>query len=102
MRFEFHPEALQEYEEAIDYHLQINKKLANLFVSEVEKKIKLILERPKSYPILRKDVRRCLLNIFPYGILYSMEEHNPDSTILILAVMHCSRKPSYWKSRTKK
>ena len=33
MRFEFHPEALQEYEEAIDYHLQINKKLAKKMVS---------------------------------------------------------------------
>ena len=75
MKFEFHPEALQEYEVAIDYYLQINKKLANLFVNEIEKKIKIILERPKSYPILKKDVRRCLLNIFPYGILYSMEEN---------------------------
>jgi toxin ParE1/3/4 len=32
---------------------------------------------------------------FPYGILYTIE---PDY-ILILAVMHCSRKPGYWKSR---
>ena len=32
---------------------------------------------------------------FPYGILYTVER----DSILILAVMHCSRKPGYWKRR---
>jgi len=52
MKFEFHPEALKEYESAIDFHLQISKKLATLFVSEIEDKINIILDRPKLYPII--------------------------------------------------
>ncbi|MBK8397604.1 MAG: type II toxin-antitoxin system RelE/ParE family toxin [Leptospiraceae bacterium] len=103
MKFEFHPDALMEYESAIDYHLQISKKLANLFVNEMEDKINKILQRPKLYPVLKSNVRRCLFSIFPYGILYSIEEKNPasDSIILIIAIMHCSRKPTYWKNRIK-
>ncbi|WP_233787150.1 hypothetical protein [Dulcicalothrix desertica] len=45
--------------------------------------------------IIDEDVRRCMTRRFPYGILYTIEQHY----ILILAVMHCSREPGYWKSR---
>jgi hypothetical protein len=40
-------------------------------------------------------VRRCLTHVFPYGVLYTVE---PDF-ILIVAVMHGSREPGYWKRR---
>lgn len=33
--------------------------------------------------------------VFPYAVLYSIE----DDFILIVAVMHCSREPGYWKTR---
>lgn len=36
-------------------------------------------------------MRRCLTRVFPYGVLYSIEE----DSVLILAVMHCSREPGY-------
>jgi toxin ParE1/3/4 len=45
--------------------------------------------------MIDEDIRRCLTQKFPYGILYTIE---PDY-ILILAVMHCSREPGYWKNR---
>jgi toxin ParE1/3/4 len=32
---------------------------------------------------------------FPYGVLYTIEAE----FILIVAVMHCSREPGYWKRR---
>jgi hypothetical protein len=36
-----------------------------------------------------------LTHVFPYGILYTIEAE----FILIVAVMHGSRKPGYWKGR---
>jgi len=45
--------------------------------------------------IIDEDVRRCLMGKFPYGILYTVEE----DYILILAIMHCSQEPGYWKNR---
>ena len=41
------------------------------------------------------DIRRCLTNRFPYGIIY----YEKDDEIIILAVMQLNRKPDYWKDR---
>ena len=56
------------------------------------------LESPTRWRILDEDVRRCLTPVFPYGVLYTIE---PDF-VLIVAVMHCSREPGYWKGRIAK
>jgi len=47
------------------------------------------------WPGLEDDIRRCLTNRFPYGVLYSIEANE----IFILAVMHMHRDPDYWKHR---
>ena len=52
-------------------------------------------ESPNRYPEIDEDVRRCMARKFPYAVLYIIE---PDY-LLILAVMHCSREPNYWKNR---
>ena len=95
MRWEFHPEALEEYREATLYYAERDPVLALRFVEAVEDTIRRILESPERWRILDEDVRRCLTHIFPYGVLYIIE---PDF-ILIVAVMHCSREPGYWKRR---
>lgn len=37
----------------------------------------------------------CIAQAFPFGILYTIEA----DFILIVAVMHFSREPGYWKKR---
>lgn len=44
---------------------------------------------------MEEDVRRRLTPVFPYAVLYTVE----DTHVLILAVMHCHRKPGYWRKR---
>jgi toxin ParE1/3/4 len=95
MRCEFHPEALAEYEEAAHYYAEQQADLDLRFIASVEYAISLILEAPTRWRIIDEDVRRCLTRVFPYGILYTIE---PDY-ILIVAIMHCSREPGYWKHR---
>jgi toxin ParE1/3/4 len=95
MRHEFHPEALEEYEAAATWYARRDPELAVRFVQEVERAIDQILEAPKRWRVIDQDVRRCLTRVFPYGILYTVE---PES-VLIVAVMHCGRKPGYWKNR---
>jgi len=41
--------------------------------------------------------RRCLIDRFPYGIIYVVDERE----IFIAAVMHLKRKPEYWKKQLK-
>ena len=95
MRWEFHPEALEEYREATLYYVERDPALALRFVEAVEDAIRRIVESPERWRVLDEDVRRCLTRVFPYGILYTIE----PEFILIIAVMHCSREPGYWKRR---
>jgi toxin ParE1/3/4 len=95
MRYLFHPEARAEFKEATIHYFEKSPSLAAAFYSEVESAIEKIFENPELYRVIDEDVRRCLTKRFPYAVLYTIE----DNYILILAVMHCSREPSYWKHR---
>ncbi|WP_293161759.1 hypothetical protein [Okeania sp. SIO2C9] len=66
-------------------------------MNAVENTIFNYFEYSTCWPVIDEDIRRCLMRKFPYGILYTIE----DNFILILAVMHCSREPGYWKDRVK-
>ena len=95
MKWDFHPEALEEYREATLYYAERDPVLALRFVEAVEEAIRRILESPERWRVLDEDIRRCLTRVFPYGVLYTIE----PEFILIVAVMHCSREPGYWKRR---
>jgi plasmid stabilization system protein ParE len=95
MRYRFHPEALEEYQKATLYYAERDPALALRFVEAVEDAIGRILEAPERWRVLNEDVRRCLTHVFPYGVLYTIE----PEFILIVAVMHGSREPGYWKQR---
>lgn len=97
MNYKFHPEARLEYLEAIAFYNERQPQLGSKFTIEVEQAIERILEAPDRWFFLEEDVRRCLTHLFSYGILYTVENDH----ILIVAVMHCSRKPGYWKDRLK-
>ena len=84
-----------EYEEASLYYAKRDPQLARRFIHSVEDAIGRIVEAPHRWRIIDEDVHRCLTRLFPYGILYTIE----TDYVLIVAVMHCSREPGYWKSR---
>jgi toxin ParE1/3/4 len=95
MRYEFHPEALEEFEAAARFYAECQDGLELRFIACIEAALRQILEDPARLRILQDDIRRCLVRVFPYAILYSIE---PDY-VLIVAVMHCSREPGYWRHR---
>jgi plasmid stabilization system protein ParE len=65
------------------------------FIDEVDKSIDLIQKSPKQWPIVEENFRKYILQKFPFIIYYidDLEE------IIILAIVHQSRKPGYWKNR---
>ena len=95
MSLAFHPGADEELREAIDYYETSQQGLGEEFYLEVHAAIGRILSFPQTWPVLDGDIRRCLVHRFPYGVLYSV---HPEG-ILILAVMHLRREPSYWNVR---
>ena len=96
MTFDFHPEAEAEFIEAIAFYDKIESSLGEEFSLEVLAAGRNVLSYPRAWPVLEGDVRRCLVNRFPYGILYSVEPER----IFVLALMHLHRRPGYWKDRS--
>ncbi len=95
MKYEFHPEALEEYREAALWYAEREAGLALQFIGSGEDAIKRAIDAPSRQRVSEEDVRRCLARIFPYAVLYTIE---PDF-LLIVAVMHFSREPGYWRGR---
>ncbi len=95
MRLEFHPEARLEFHESAAFYKGCRPILGTAFTNEIESVLRRILEAPNRWPIIEEDVRRCLTRRFPYGVLYTIE----SDFILIIAIMHCSRNPGYWRNR---
>lgn len=98
MRYEFHPEALDEYEDAARYYAGCQAGLELRFIACVESAFRQVSEAPDRWRSFEEDVRRCLVHVFPYAVLYTIE---PDY-VLIIAVMHCSREPGYWRHRVQR
>ena len=95
MIFRFHPAARIEFREAVAFYEERSKGLGEEFASELLDCIETILDDPARWRVFEQDVRRCLMGRFPYGIFYSVESGH----ILILALMHSSRMPGYWRNR---
>ncbi|PIP84572.1 MAG: plasmid stabilization protein [Elusimicrobia bacterium CG_4_9_14_3_um_filter_62_55] len=91
----FHPEALTEFEEAVEFYERSQTGLGWDLSIEVRCTIGNIVRHPSAWPVLEGNVRRCLTRRFPFGVIYAIE----GADILILAVMHLRRHPDYWKSR---
>lgn len=96
MNYIFHPEAEQEFEQAIEYYESCQQGLGLDFAIEVRATVNRVVSFPNAWPSLEDDIRRCQTYRFPYGLVYTVE---PDGTILFLAVMHLHREPNYWKYR---
>lgn len=87
--------ARDELEEATQYYEQQKEGLGEEFAREVENALDRIQKHPKAWTPLTDDVRRCRLNRFPYGVVYTVR----DDDIIIVAVMHLRRAPGYWADR---
>jgi len=69
--------------------------LGDEFLAGVDDCIERIQRDPKSYAIVRKDLRVALVSRFPYLIVYRLL----PSRIRVSAVVHSSRHPRNWKEQ---
>jgi plasmid stabilization system protein ParE len=91
----FHPEAAREFAEAVKFYRRRSYNLGSRFDREVRAMIRKITGSPLRWRVLEEDVRRYLMRVFPYSVLYTIEA----DYILIVAIMHGKRQPGYWRNR---
>jgi len=97
MNFSFHPEAEEEFIEAINYYEECRVELGLDFSREVFSTIQHIINLPTAWSKFSEDTRRCLTSRFPYGVIYQIV----GEEVVIFAVMQLNREPGYWKKRIK-
>jgi plasmid stabilization system protein ParE len=95
MTIVFHPEAAEEFEAAVDWYETREIGLGLDFAVEIHAAIQRASAMPNAWTRLSGNVRRVLVNRFPYGVLYEPG----NAHLLVLAVMHLRREPGYWMAR---
>ena len=86
------PQAEAELLEAVAFYNEQSEGLGAEFNDEFEAGIRDIDAHPEFWGNVGRGFRRKLLQRFPYGLIYEIT----DTHILIIAVMHTSRRPEYW------
>jgi toxin ParE1/3/4 len=95
VKLEFHPEAEQEFLEAISYYEAEVPGLGERFEAEMQRASALLLEYPEIGPLADAELRKLVLHRFPYYVLYALSAE----TVRIVAVAHEKRRPGYWLGR---
>nr|WP_204105843.1 hypothetical protein [Spirulina major] len=60
MKYVFHPAALIEYSQAVEFYAEHNREVAQEFINSVENTIFQVIKFPLRWPIVEEYVRRCL------------------------------------------
>lgn len=92
----FHPEVEQEVGSSYRWYEKQAAGLGEDFLKELDAACQTIAELPFTWPKFDDDFRRFLLGRFPFSVIYRVV----SQTVYVVAVMHNSRKPEYWNSRT--
>jgi plasmid stabilization system protein ParE len=90
------PQAEDDIEYAAFWYELHRNGLGSEFILTIDAELNSIKRTPAMYPKVYKDYRRAIINRFPYGIFYIIN----DDSINILAVIHLSRNPKTFKKRT--
>jgi plasmid stabilization system protein ParE len=98
MKVIFSEIAKHELEDAETYYELEMQDLGARFKQEVKASIKRILQYPEAWPIDGREIRKCIMKMFPYKIFYSIENDH----IFIIALAHQHRKPDCWVDKITK
>lgn len=89
------PPARREFDEATrEYELK-RAGLGREFNSAISAALARIVSHPEAWSLLGGNVRRFVVRRFPYAIIY----RRAPAEIVIVAISHHRREPSYWYSR---
>lgn len=96
-RFIVRPFAEADLEDAARWYEDERSGLSERFLSDVDRTFSRIAERPLQFPLVAGDVRRALLDTFPYAVYF----RTPSDAVVVLAVLHLRRNPKAWRGRAR-
>ncbi len=87
----FSPRAKRELNEAINWYEEQQDGLGKRLTKEVENKLAVIMKQPDRYPVIQNDIRQVNVDVFPYQILYYIDEK--IQRVTVQSVFHTKRNP---------
>ena len=96
----FFAEALAEYEDAVVYYEKREEGLGARLIQEFDEAVAVALEYPDAFASVPEapvafGLRWVMLKTFPIKLVYTVR----DEALLLVAVFHARRRPSYWLER---
>jgi toxin ParE1/3/4 len=96
MRLVLHPKVYSDIDEIMGYYERVaTPGLAEEFYSELRYFMTTAADKPESFSIRERDIRRANLRRFPYHFLFRIVGHE----VRILVVRHHHRHPSFGSRR---
>lgn len=92
---EFHPEAIREIREAVQWYRERNDEVATEFRNLVESAEELVQRSPESWATYLSETRGFRFQKFPFVLAYVIR----GQQVFIVALAHTKRKPGYWRDR---
>lgn len=89
-------EAEEDVEDVARWYEEQQRGLGQQFLDEVMHTFDSVAEQPAMFPAVGRGAHRALTRRFPFGVYYRIEE----TSVVVVAIMHGSRHPRHWKSRT--
>ncbi len=96
MKLDIHPEAAQETAEAALFYKRRDAEVSRRFRTEVYAAIERARSQPMVYRLFEDDLRKVRVERFPYSVIFRVADND---SLQVLAVVHGSREPGYWKHR---
>ena len=90
MRVRFLSQARAEWLDAVSYYNEQRAGLGYEFALQVDRTIERVVQFPEAWQQISGRTRRALIDRFPYGVLYTID----DDVIVVTAVMNLRRGPS--------
>lgn len=96
MNLYVHPAALADLKDAAAFYTErADNALGLALISEFERVLKLLADKPELGAMWRGTVRRLPLRRFPYKLVYQIQPQE----LRVIALAHQRRRPGYWKNR---
>lgn len=95
MNLIWHPETQEEIDKGVDFYFEKQPGVEEEFIGELESAVRKLLKDPNFPREFDPPYRKVVTDRFPYQIIYRIS----GDSAWIVAVMHQSRRPGYWKKR---
>lgn len=89
------PEAEVDINQAYRWYEKQSQGLGEDFLQCLEEVFDKIKHHPRAYPTVYKEIKRLLMQRYPYGVFYLLNEQ----TIIVIALFHVRRNPKQWEIR---